>query len=243
MKLKQYPKRIFRKLMKEVTPVLPWDWLTGTRIHRRGDVRSLGSKQGSWSVPMELLHRGSVCYLAGCGEDISFDLALIQEIDCDVHGFDPTPRAIDYVNKAVAKIEKYHFYPVGLWDETTTLDFFPPQESAHVSHSLVNLHGTAKSMSVPVKALHQLMSELGHSQLDLLKLDIEGAEYRVIDSLISRKIRARILCIEYDEFFTPIDPSYVSRIKTSVRKLTDAGYMMVYSAGNANYTFVHRDRL
>ena len=35
----------------------------------------------------------------GCGEDISFDLGLIEMFDCDVYGFDPTPKSIDFVNK------------------------------------------------------------------------------------------------------------------------------------------------
>ena len=43
------------------------------------------------------------------------------------------------------------------------------------------------------------MQENGHTRIDLLKMDIEGAEYRVIDEIIARKIPIRWLCIEFDQ--------------------------------------------
>lgn len=38
----------------------------------------LGSKYGGWIVPATLVRPDSVCYCVGVGEDISFDLALIE---------------------------------------------------------------------------------------------------------------------------------------------------------------------
>jgi hypothetical protein len=37
----------------------------------------LGSDYGGWYVPIDRLAPHSICYLAGVGEDITFDLALI----------------------------------------------------------------------------------------------------------------------------------------------------------------------
>ena len=41
------------------------------------------------------------------------------------------------------------------------------------------------------------MKENGHSHLDLLKMDIEGAEFEVIDSIIEDQVPINILCIEF----------------------------------------------
>jgi hypothetical protein len=42
------------------------------------------------------------------------------------------------------------------------------------------------------------MVELGHSRVDLLKLDIEGAEYEVLIDLAKGSIRPLVLCIEFE---------------------------------------------
>jgi hypothetical protein len=118
------------------------------------------------------------------------------------------------------------------------LRFYAPKDPAHVSHSLVNLQKTEAYIEVKVKTLRQLMDENGHQRLDLLKLDIEGAEYKVIDSLLADAIDVGVLCVEYDEWFNPLDAGYRQRIAASVAKLGAAGYAMVRSHGNGNYTFM-----
>src|SRR5690349_20031148 len=55
----------------------------------------LGSQYGGWLIPADLrLGDTSVSYLAGAGEDISFDCALASKFHCQVRIFDPTPRAV-----------------------------------------------------------------------------------------------------------------------------------------------------
>src|SRR5690606_25746429 len=53
----------------------------------------LGTRYGGWYVPSDLLNAQSICYCIGAGEDISFDIELINRFDCHVYTFDPTPRA------------------------------------------------------------------------------------------------------------------------------------------------------
>ena len=66
-------------------------------------------------VPISLLRKSSICYCAGVGEDITFDISLIESVGCEVFAFDPTPRAAEHVGLAAAGVEQFHFYPVGLW--------------------------------------------------------------------------------------------------------------------------------
>jgi hypothetical protein len=69
----------------------------------------------------------------------------------------------------------------------------------------LNLQKTEEYLSLKVKRLSSLMKELGHPRLDLLKMDIEGAEYKVIESIIQDGIDIRVICVEYDECLSPLD--------------------------------------
>jgi FkbM family methyltransferase len=229
------------KLLFEVGKRLHRDSISGAKIHPRPGLVRIGSEMGGWVVPADLLNERSVCYCAGVGEDISFDLALIERYGCEVHAFDPTPRAIAHVEKHAAGNPRFRFFPVGLWDQEETLRFFAPKNPSHVSHSVLNLQQTGDYFEAPCKPLAQLMKENGHDRIDLLKLDIEGAEYRVVRSILDRKLAVRVLCVEYDECFNPLDRDYKSRIAESVSGLLDYGFQLVHVDRKGNYTLVRRD--
>ena len=86
------------------------------------------------------------------------------------------------------------------------------------------------------------MSALGHEKINLLKLDIVGAEYRVVDSILADGIHPEILLIEFDEgslasYFHTAEPDYFTRITTTIEKLIDAGYILTM-IDDWNVTFV-----
>lgn len=82
------------------------------------------------------------------------------------------------------------------------------------------------------------MKELGHTKIDLLKIDIEGAEYKVLASLIKDKVKPGVLCIEYDESNRPLDKNYRKRIKDSIESLIAFGYKVVFCDDSYNVTLV-----
>ena len=99
----------------------------------------VGSTYGGWVIPTDRLRRGDVCYCAGSGEDISFDLELATRFSCEVYSIDPTPRALRYVARLAAGVATLHPVPLGLWSSTTRMRFYAPRDKEHVSHSIVNL--------------------------------------------------------------------------------------------------------
>lgn len=224
----------------------------------------IGTPYGGWIIPENRLKPDAVCYLVGAGEDVSFDLGVAAKYGCPVHIFDPTPRAVAHVEGLVQNLkqglptkcgtsptgfypeyppalaEHLHFHPLGIWNEDTTLRFFAPQNDAHVSHSLVNLQHSDRFIEVPVRRLSGLMQELGHPKIDLLKLDIEGAEYRVIQSLLEDNIEVGILCIEFDESAANhLDTKYLQRIEESLKALLAAGFRVIAKEPDChNYTLI-----
>lgn len=203
------------------------------RIVPSADLVTLGNPGGSWVVPEGLLTRGAVCYCAGVGEDISFDAALVEAYYCEVYAFDPTPRAIEYVAKNAQEFARFHFLPVGLWSEEATLKFYQPKDPRHVSHSVMNLQGTQAFFIAPCRTVAAIMASNGHTSLDLLKLDIEGAEYAVLSDVLDKGILPRVLCVEFDQ------PASPWRTISMVKQILGRGFDLV-SIESWNYTFVFR---
>jgi FkbM family methyltransferase len=236
-------RRAYERVNRQLLGALGRDSVTLERIARHRPMTRIGTVYGGWSVPEGVLNRDSICYCAGCGEDISFDLGLIERYGCQVFAFDPTPRAVTFVERTAGMNPAYHFLDVGLWSRDETLKFYAPQDPRHVSHSLVNLQHTTQFIEVRVKRLMQLMEANRHRRLDLLKLDIEGAEYAVLDSIAEDELHIRVLCVEFDEYWHPQDSDYLQRIRRYVKALLSRGYEMVSTTGNANYTFMLNDQV
>lgn len=205
------------------------------RVVPRPDLQleTIGSRYGGWIVPMALIRPDWVCYCGGVGEDITFDLGLIERLGCTVFAFDPTPRAVAHVASHAAAERRFHFMPVGLWSKDATLKFFAPRDPTHVSHSVLNLQETDAYFEAPCRSLPSLMAELGHRRIDLLKIDIEGAEHAVVRSMLKHGIRPTVLCLEIDQ---PVPPL---RFGTTVARVLAAGYELV-AVDHWNFTFVHR---
>ena len=59
-----------------------------------------------------------------------------------------------------------------------------------------------KKISVEMKSLGNIMNEMGHKHIDVLKMDIEGSEYDVIEDILNAKMSINQILIEFhDRFF------------------------------------------
>jgi FkbM family methyltransferase len=191
---------------------------------------------GGYVLPASLLGPDSVCYLAGTGEDISFDLGVIARFGCKVYAMDAVPRAAEYVADAAAYEPRLVFKAVALWSSDGTLTFHAPRELGYVSQSAVNLYDTPADFTAPARSIASLMEELGHERIDLLKLSVEGSEYELLDYVVSNGIDVRIICVEYAQ------PAPIGRATESVNALARAGYSLVAASvrtWNWKLTFVH----
>jgi FkbM family methyltransferase len=200
------------------------------------DKLRLGTEYGGWTIPKNLLTKHSVCYCVGCGEDISFDLALADKYSCEVFGFDPTPRSIAYVERVASGIRNYHFQDVGIWEREGVVRFFAPQNSKHVSHSITNLQHSSDYIEIRTVRLKQVLEKNGHKNLSVLKLDIEGAENVVIGTIVEDKLSIDVLCVEFDELWFPT-PERIMNSKASIDRLFGFGYKIFWVEGS-NFTFV-----
>jgi FkbM family methyltransferase len=198
----------------------------------------LGTEYGAHCVCLDGLGRDSVVYSVGLGEDISFDLELMERCGVSVHGFDPTPRSIAWL-KAQDLPSGFILHEVGLGAQDGELSFNPPENPAHISHTLLDRPETAEaSITVPIRRLSSIMEEQGHERLDVLKLDIEGSEYEVIDDLLARGLDIDQLLIEFHHQFDAIP---LSRTRAAIAQLNAAGYQVFHvSPSGHEVSFLRR---
>lgn len=180
----------------------------------------LGSEYGGYLVPLPIVAPDWTAYSVGIGEDASFDLDLIRRTRCTVRAFDPTPRAERYLAGLSDRPPQLTFHPFGIWNRDGEVRFFAPRDPSHVSHSIHNLQGTSASIAVRMKTLASAMREAGDARIDLLKLDVEGAEYDILDDLLATAVRPRVICAELHDPWPP-------RNLALMRRLRAAGYRLV----------------
>lgn len=200
---------------------------------QRPDMIRLGTEYGGWWVPHDLLGPDSICYLGGVGGDISFDLALIQAFDCRVWAIDPTPKTVEWI--ATQDLPgQFTFLPVGLSGERGVLKFYQPEHPDHVSASVKNIQRTTDYFTAPVQTIAQTAAELGHDHVDLVKLDIEGAEHDTIRQMLDDGIHPSVLCVEYDQ------PEPLAWARATTRLLREHDYELV-KLDHLNLTFVRAE--
>lgn len=156
----------------------------------------LGDEGTEWCVAPQGINASSVVYSLGVGSNISFDEALIRRFGCVVHAFDPTPASMRAM-AARSLPEGFKFIPLGVANYDGVATFEPPANPSHVSYRITSREPQAAFPSLEVRRIPTLMRQLGHSRIDLLKMDVEGAEYAVIQDILETKVDIGQMCIEF----------------------------------------------
>ena len=78
---------------------------------------------------------------------------------------------------------------------------------------------------------------LGHQEIEILKMDIEGAEYEVVDDLVKTPtIRVRQVLVEFHHFSLNVP---VEAISTAIRRLEQAGFRLFNISGKGfEFSFI-----
>ncbi len=228
----------------------------------------LGSLTHGYRVPGNYLTSSSVCYCVGAGTDISLDTELVTNFKAQVFIFDPMPYALAHFQGLVrstqagnsfaadnneqgyryaisaAELATITYRTIGIWNEKKLVKFYSPTKATYAGHSITNLQNTASYIEAKVDKLVNVMRELGHQHIDLLKLEIEGSEYTVIDNMLADNLDVRIILVEFDEFHHRRRLARllaIRHIEQSSRKLLKAGYKLAHSVNFYKRTFVRAD--
>ena len=221
----------------------------------------LGTNYGGWYVPKNMeLNENSIIYSGGVGEDISFDIKIQEKYKCNIFLIDPTEKALIHFNEAkeyykngkqfLGNIQKdyiqciqnnkpdfskFYYFNIGLWNCHDKLKFYKQNNKNYVSQSLIENMFTQEYDEVNVTTIKALMEEKKHKTIDLLKLDIEGAEIEVIQQMLDDEIFPKYILIEFDLFLKKKDPGN-KKTNDLISRLLSLNYIILIN-DNYNITF------
>lgn len=179
-----------------------------------------GNFYGGFYACPTLLNKNSIIYSFGIGEDISFSRSIIKQFQCTIFGFDPTPKSINWIKNQDLP-NGFNFYNFGIGNTTEIIKFFLPKNKVHVSGSLIKHTNvdTDDFIKVQIKSLKDISKELNHTKIDILKMDIEGSEYDVVNNILNSDILIDQFLIEFhDRFYKNGKEKTISIIDTFKEK-------------------------
>ena len=191
---------------------------------------------GAWSILADGLDESSVIYSIGIGDDISFDLDVIATLGAVVHAFDPTPESLAWLERQEVP-DQLVVHPFAVGNRDGVASFYPHHNKDWISHSMVpHAHTSSEVVEVPVRRLRTLMETLGHDRIDLLKIDIEGSEYEMIEDMAASGVDVRQVLVEFHHRMGGFEPAMTRR---AVEQLESLGLRCFYTSPNGTeYSFV-----
>lgn len=164
-----------------------------------------GTDGNAYPILPHLLNQSSIVYSAGIGHCIAFEKEVAERTGARVYAFDPTEQAKNYLAKQVLP-SNLLFMQAALSDVDGTYEFSAIRDGSedYLPGSLLNI-GKEADCSVETVSVQKFMQINGHTRIDLLKLDIEGAELLVIQSLLKHKIFPQQIVLEVHPHLFNID--------------------------------------
>jgi FkbM family methyltransferase len=118
---------------------------------------------------------------------------------CRVHAFEPSPSSVDTLRSTFADDDRVTVHPYGLGaaDAVLGLELGGPGSSLHGTPD-----GGGPTVEVDVRDAVTVFRELDLDRIDLLKVNIEGAEYDLLDRLIAAGVldRVRYVVVQFHEW-------------------------------------------
>lgn len=185
----------------------------------------LGSQYGSWAFKTDL---NSFSYIISCGvgEDISYEIEFLNKYNGKIYLVDPTPRALNHYkcikknfgNRKRARYTNDGSQPVSSYDLTNInsnnityinkaigiknnkIKFYPPKIKDHVSFSIfLDNNRDDKFIMVNSTNIISIIKKFKINNVEIVKLDIEGAELMIIEDMFNKKIFPKQILFEFDQ--------------------------------------------
>ena len=163
------------------------------------DTSTLGDNDGAWTIVMDGIKSESVILSAGVGHNISFELELIDKTNACIHVFDPSPTGLKTMKKLGHKrgMENIIFIPKAISGLSGNIFLESPDIATEGSWKATTGGNTESTIEIESVSVSDYCRNNDISHIDLLKIDIEGAEYDVIDNIISENLSIKQICLEF----------------------------------------------
>ena len=233
-----------------------------------GYIKRFGSTYGGWSICTCRNHTPAdgLIISAGAGEDISFDLEILEAFKSPILLIDPTERSkahieslfdqaprdriAPYSKSGCQSLESYRipeefsefvkFENSALWVNSKGIQLLPPSNVQNVSYRLEKRSNKqSKGTHFPSIDLNNalLLFPAPLRKISLLKMDIEGSEDPVLIEMTSGSIRPKQIAVELDFLREKNSIQGIFQYLHLINRILRSGYKLIHVQG-LNYTFV-----
>ncbi|WP_339777568.1 FkbM family methyltransferase [uncultured Thalassospira sp.] len=135
-----------------------------------------------------------------------------------------------------------------LWTHNGHIKFFQPPNPNDVSHSITNIQNNYKSNSennyinVPCVTIEKLFKKHNITEIEILKIDIEGAEIHVIPNILKlhKSLQPKQILVEYDGILYP-NKKYIKMCLECDDSLRKNGYTCIHKHEKNNFLYVKHE--
>lgn len=198
-----------------------------------------GSEYGGFFVREELLKNREqvIVYSCGVGKDISFDLEIMKKYKTSkIFAFDPTPVSMKWIENQQLP-DNFFFFPIGISDKNGTERMFFPKNFG-VSYGVFSWDSMNQDeIMVEMQTIERIAEQHGHKFIDILKMDIEGSEFAVINSIDFKKIQFGQILVEFHERFLENGNKVLEK---TIAVLEENGYECFAVSDDFEYSFINK---
>jgi FkbM family methyltransferase len=186
----------------DLTDQLSRDWYYWGYSHYERETVSLWSR---------LLDNASIVFDVGANIGMYTLLAAARlQRRGEVYAFEPNPAVFNWLshNVKLNKFEHVHFVQLALCDADGERSFFLPKDRAWTNGSLIEgFTDQTQPFSVQAMRFDTYCSKTGIAKVDLIKIDVEGAELEVLTGMGSllEKWKPDIICEVLEDYAQPLN--------------------------------------
>jgi len=215
-----------------------------------------GVGQDSCKIYADIFKSGNsepyIIYSAGIGDQINFEKELLEffqqkNIKAELFAIDPTPASLEYLAKQELP-DNFHIVPYALSDKDGDIFFALPQAEGWVSGASVNVKNDSRNLDfnnrikVQGKTIMSIMKEFGHEKIDLLKMDIEGAEFDVLEVTLRNSVQIREICLDHHEYMLKNGRKRIKKLLSIVKEDYDIFYVENDNKAAAYFGCIYKRR-
>jgi FkbM family methyltransferase len=172
------------------------------------------------SIVPDLVRSGGV--VVDCGANLgAFSVEMIRRFACRCYGFESSPS----VFRRMARHDNLYARNLAICGSDRTVELTVDDDITR-STIIPTVRSDASRVEVEGRHLGRLLLELGISEIEVLKMDIEGAEVEVIDSLPDKFFhKVGQLTIEFHDAL-----GYSSRkeVVDRINRIINIGFLELY---------------
>ncbi len=160
-----------------------------------------------------------------CGSNIGMGILFFKIIypNAKITGFEANPEVFEILKTNILNLnmKDIQVHHLALYDEDTEITFYTGNSSESLLGSINSKRGGQKAVLVKAKRLSDFLKT--HSEIDLIKIDVEGAEWNIIKDLVeSNSIRK---CHQYLIEFHLNLPELEGKLSEFLEYFESQGYL------------------